>query len=262
MKKTKALFIISLLQVMMIVLTGCQQQTSEGSFFYTYFVNPFVVAIHGIAELFNDNYGVAIIIITILIRLVLMPFMLKQYKNQQQMKSKMEGLKPEMEQIQTKLKQVQDKQEQQQLQQEMLQLYQKHGVNPLNVGCLPILIQMPILMGLFYAIRGSQEISTHSFLWFSLGQPDIWVTAIAGLVYYLQFKVSQKNMTVDQQQQMKIMGLLSPIMIVIFSFSAPAALPLYWVVGGLILIIQSIIGQKLYAPIPIKPTDVTNGSEG
>ncbi len=216
--------------------------------FQTLLVNPFLQAIHGIAVMFNDNYGISIIVITLIIRLILMPFMLKQYKNQQQMKSKMESLKPEMDKIQEKIKKSKDKEEQQVLQQEMMALYRKHGVNPLNMGCLPLLIQMPILMGLYYAIRGSEEIATHSFLWFSLGQPNIGITLIAGIVYYIQIKVTQHSLPEQQQKQMKIMGLLSPIMIIVFSINSPAALPLYWAVGGIFLIFQSFLSRKIYNP--------------
>ena len=169
-----------------------------------------------------------------------MPWMLKQYQKQQSMKGKMDILKPEMEKIQKKLKETKDPTTQKELQQEMMEVYKEHGVNPLNIGCLPMLIQMPILLGFYYAIRGSEEIATHSFLWFNLGQPDLWVTALAGIVYYLQFKVSSSNMPAEQQKQMKFMGLMSPIMIVMVSFQAPAALPLYWTVGGAFLIVQSL----------------------
>ena len=175
-----------------------------------------------------------------------MPLMLRQYKNQQNMKEKMEFLKPEMDQIQKKIKSTKDSAEQKKLQQEMMGLYQKHGVNPLSVGCLPMLIQMPILMGLYYAIKSSSEIASHSFLWFNLGHSDIWITAAAGLIYYLQFKVSQSNMTLEQQKQMKFMGLISPIMIVMFSLNAPSALPLYWTVGGILLIAQNLLARKMY----------------
>lgn len=172
--------------------------------------------------------------------------MLKQYKNQQNMKEKMEILKPEMDEIQKKIKGTKDQAEQRKLQQEMMGLYQKHGVNPLSVGCLPMLIQMPILMGLYYAIRGSAEIASHSFLWFNLGHSDLWITAAAGVIYYLQSKVSMLNMTEEQQKQMKIMGMMSPIMIVMFSLNAPSALPLYWTVGGTFLIIQTLLARKIY----------------
>lgn len=228
------------------LLAGCQTQGNDGGFFNTVFVNPFAVSIHYVGMFFNDNFGIAIIIITLAIRLLLMPLMMKQYKNQQMMKEKMDKLKPEMEDIQKKLKTTKNQKEQQKLQQEMMGLYQKHGVNPLNIGCLPMLIQMPILMGFYYAIRGSEEIATHSFLWFNLGHSDIWITALAGIVYYLQFKVSQASMPAAAQKQMKFMGLLSPIMIVIISLNAPAALPLYWTVGGIFLMFQTWLGRKLY----------------
>ncbi|HWO78464.1 MAG TPA: membrane protein insertase YidC [Bacillus sp. (in: firmicutes)] len=247
MKFTKKILLFALFVMSAGLLTACQQTSSnEAGFFQWFLVNPFIEAIHWIAAVFGDNYGMAIIIITIIIKLILMPLMLKQYKNQQHMKIKMEQLKPEMEEIQKKLRETKTKEEQQKLQQEMFALYRKHGVNPLNMGCLPILIQMPLLLGLYYAIRGSHDIATHSFLWFSLGQPDLLITAIAGIVYYLQFKVSLINLTEEQRKQMKLLGLISPIMIVFISLNAPAALPLYWAVSGLFLIIQSWIGKRLY----------------
>lgn len=235
-------------------IAGCQPQNSNGDgFFQKIFVNPFISSLDGIANVFGDNYGIAIIIITILIRLIIMPFMLKQQKNQQEMKVKMDQVKPEMEDLQRKLKETQNNEEKQKIQQDILKLYQKYGINPLNIGCLPLLIQMPILMGLFYAIKGSEEIASHSFLWFSLGQPDLWVTAIAGILYYVQFRISQTTMPIEQQKQMRFIGFLSPVMIVIFSINAPAALPLYWAVGGLCLIGQVLLGRKLYPPQMVQP---------
>jgi YidC/Oxa1 family membrane protein insertase len=249
----KKLYTMIFILFLPMLLTGCQALTNEGSFFQSTFINPFTWLIHVFAGLTGGSFGLAIILITMLIRLVLLPLMLKQYKNQQNMKEKMEILKPEMDEIQKKLKEMKDPAEQKKLQQEMMGLYQKHGVNPLSVGCLPMLIQMPILMGLYYAISGSTEIASHSFLWFNLGQSDMWITAAAGLIYFLQFKVSMFTMTEDQKKQMKFMGLLSPIMIVMFSLSAPSALPLYWTVGGIFLIVQTLLARKIYVA---KPTSV------
>ncbi|YCA13405.1 membrane protein insertase YidC [Bacillus sp. AK128] len=231
------------------VLSACQSSPGEDNLFQTGLVNPFIQVIDALASVSGDNYGIAIIVITILIRLLIMPFMIKQYKAQQLMKGKMESMQPEMLEIQEKLKNTKDQTERQKLQQEMLSLYKKHDLNPFNMGCLPLLIQMPILMGLFYAIQGSSDIASHSFLWFSLGEPDFFITLIAGVVYYLQFKVTQSTLPSEQQKQMKLLGLLSPIMIIIFSFSAPAALPLYWGVGGLFLVIQSFVTKKIYSSI-------------
>lgn len=250
MKKLKSsLITIVLLMTTTVLLSACSSQPKGGNntgFFHHYFVEPFSLIIKSTANLFNGNYGLAIIIVTLVIRFALMPLMLKQYKNQMNMKVKMEALKPEMDAIQKKMKVEKDPQKKQELQAEMMGLYQKHGVNPLNMGCLPILIQMPILTAFYYAIRSSNEIATHKFLWFSLGHPDIVLTAIAGLVYYFQFRVSQSTMTKEQQNQMKFMGLISPIMIVMVSLNAPAALPLYWVVGGTFLTIQTFISHRLY----------------
>ncbi|OLS34378.1 membrane protein insertase YidC [Bacillus sp. MRMR6] len=247
MKNKGSYKILILLTLAATLLSGCSTQNgSSDGFFHTYFIEPFIVSIHFFGEFFNGNYGLSIIFVTLIIRLILLPLMLKQYKNQMDMKEKMDVLKPELEEIQNKLKTETVTKKKQELQQEMMGLYKKHGVNPLNMGCLPILIQMPILTGFYYAIRGSEEIATHQFLWFNLGHPDIVITIIAGLVYYIQFKVSQTSMPLQQQQQMKFMGLLSPLMIVMFSMSAPAALPLYWSVGGAFLILQTLISRRLY----------------
>jgi YidC/Oxa1 family membrane protein insertase len=257
MKNKRSSLLIIFVAITISLLSACSA-TPDGKsdgFFHTYFVEPFIVSIHFIAEFFNGNYGLSIILVTLIIRLVLMPLMLKQYKNQMAMKEKMDVLKPEMDIIQKKIKEEKDPKKKQELQTEMMGLYQKHGVNPLNMGCLPILIQMPILTGFYYAIRGSEEIASHRFLWFSLGEPDIIITIIAGLIYYFQFKVSQSSMPAQQQQQMKFMGLLSPLMIVMFSISAPAALPLYWAVGGAFLILQTAISRRLYQNN--KKTEVT-----
>ncbi|OCA90786.1 OxaA precursor [Bacillus sp. FJAT-27225] len=244
--KSKLLLLITIILVTISGLAGCSTGSDDTGFFTTYFVNPFTAAIHFLGELFAGNYGLAIIVVTLLIRLALMPLMLKQYKNQLEMKGKMEKMKPEIDELQRKIKAEKDSAKQKELQMQMMGIYQKHGVNPMSMGCLPILIQMPILTGFYYAIRNSPEIASHDFLWLSLGSPDIAITALAGIVYYLQFKVSQSTMTAEQQKQMKVMGLMSPIMIVMFSMNAPAALPLYWAVGGTFLIIQSWISRKLY----------------
>lgn len=225
----------------LLLLAGCQSRSG----FEQYFVDPFASLIHFTAFLFSGSYGIAIIVLTLVIRLVLAPLMMKQYMNQHHMRKKMELIKPEMQTIQKKLKETKDPDEQRKLQIDMMALYKKHQINPLSIGCLPIIIQMPILMGFFYAIRGSKAIASHTFLWFSLGHPDVILTIIAGIAYYLQFKFSQAMLPDDQQQSMRWMGLISPIMIVFFSLRSPAALPLYWSVGGLFLVVQTYVARLM-----------------
>ncbi|MEC1157111.1 membrane protein insertase YidC [Cytobacillus horneckiae] len=239
-----------LLLSLIFVLSGCQSAGgSQDGLFNTYFVQPLISVMDYFAELFHGNYGLSIILVTILIRFAVLPLTVKQTKSSQAMKGKMEQLKPEMEAIQAKLNKTSDPIKKQEIQQQLLGLYQKHGVNPLNIGCLPMLIQMPILMAIYYAIKNSPEIATHGFLWFNLGQSNIIMALIAGAIYYLQFKVSMTQLPKEQQAAMKFMGLLSPVMILAVSVTAPAALPLYWSVSGLFLIIQTVISQKKFKPV-------------
>ena len=106
-KKNVLLAILSILLVML--LSACSSDSGQSSGFFTlYFVEPFTSLIVWTAHLFNDNYGLGIIIVTLLIRFALLPLMLKQYKNQIEMKHKMDALKPEMDLIQKKIKQTKD----------------------------------------------------------------------------------------------------------------------------------------------------------
>lgn len=246
-KKSTLLFMLT---AAVLLLSGCAAVENKEGFFYSVFVQPFDVSLDYLGNLYNGSYGLAIVTITIIIRLILMPFMLKTYKRQQGMKVKMDKMRPEMEDIQARIKATKDKEEQMKLQQEMMGLYKKHDVNPLNMGCLPIVIQMPIIMGLYFAILYSPEVRSHEFLWFNLGTPDVIMTLIAGAVYYVQARISLWTMPEQQQKQMKLFIYISPIMIMFISFTSMAALPVYWAVGGILLIIQTFIGRKFYSANP------------
>ncbi|WP_046173383.1 membrane protein insertase YidC [Domibacillus indicus] len=232
-----------------LLLSGCQSAQTEGHFFHDYLVNPFVELIHWLGEMLG-SYGLAIIVITVAVRLILMPLMLNSMKKQAVMRRKMDIVKPQMMDIQTRLKAAKDQDEQRKIQMEMMNLYKENNINPMAMGCLPMLLQLPVWTGLYYAITISEDIQTHEFLWFQLGQPDIAMAVIAGIMYYIQFRLSMQTMPAEQQQQMKLIGLLSPVMILIFSFNAPAALPIYWSVSGLILIFQSWLGRKYFQNHP------------
>jgi YidC/Oxa1 family membrane protein insertase len=235
-------------------LSGCGQTTApidanSAGWFDHYFVYSFSRLITYFAGLFRGDFGLSIILVTVLIRLALMPLMLRQLKSQATMQSKMKRLQPELKALQEKYKDKgTDPAFRQAQSQEMMQLYRKHQVNPLAIGCLPALLQLPILLGFYYAIRRTPDIASHSFLWFDLGHPDIVLPFLAAAVYFVQFKVSQMGSatTNEQQKQMAFLGLLSPVMMGLFSFAAPAALPLYWTVGGLIVVAQTYIGKRMY----------------
>ena len=173
------------------------------------------------------NYGVAIILMTIVIKILLYPLTVKQIKS---MKA-MQDLQPKMKELQEKFKDKPEK-----LQQEMAALYKNSGVNPL-AGCLPLLAQMPILMGIFFAIRDYSYIGDPTFFWLSnLSVADhIYVLPIISAVTtYIQ----QKQTMNDDNPQTKMMMYFMPIFIGYISINFPSGLVLYWVVSNIAQIIQ------------------------
>lgn len=238
----------------LVILSGCGAQgtidSSTPGFFNHYVVYPFSYLIQHIASFFGDSYGMAVIVMTLLVRIVLLPLMLRQYKGQQGMRQKMSAMQPELNKLKEKYKEK-TPENQAKLQKETMELYSKHQFNPMAIGCLPMLIQMPILTGLYYAIKMTPELAQHSFLWFQLGTPDHILPFLAAAIYYVQFRVSQIGADPAQQKQMGFIGLLSPVLMGIFSFSAPAAVPLYWVIGGLFMIAQTFVSKKLYPALPV-----------
>ncbi len=231
--------IISLISVM-VLLAGCSEInvpiTSESEGFWNhYIVYPLSWLITQIAELFGGNYGWGIIGITILIRLLLLPLMIKQTKSTKAM----QAIQPEMQRLKEKYA-SKDAATQQKLQQETMALFQQHGINPL-AGCLPLLIQMPILIGLYHAIMRTQEIAGDNFLWFDLGEKDPYfiLPIIAGVATFIQQKLMMAGQ--ENNPQMAMMLWMMPIMIVVFAINFPSALSLYWVVGNIFMIAQTLL---------------------
>ena len=162
--------------------------------------------------------------------------MIKQTKSSKSM----QALQPEIANLKEKYS-SKDPETQKKFQTETMALYQKNGVNPV-AGCLPLLIQMPILIGFYHAISRTQAISADSFLWFELGSKDplYLLPIIAALTTFVQQKIMMAD-TSGQNPQMKMMLYIMPVMIFVFALKLPAALPLYWIVGNIFMIIQTIM---------------------
>ena len=180
------------------------------------------------------SYGVAIILLTVAIKLVLYPLTVKQVKS---MKSVQE-IQPKVKALQEKYKDNKEK-----LQSEIAALYKAHKVNPL-AGCLPLVVQMPILMGIFFAIKEYHYEGPTKFLWLDNLQQGTSITDpsdpyfIIPMLCALTTFVQQKQTTTEMTQQNKMMLMFMPVFIGYITITFPAGLGVYWVVSNLVQIIQ------------------------
>ncbi|WP_432775676.1 membrane protein insertase YidC [Brevibacillus gelatini] len=224
-----------MLTMLVLVLSGCNPATAEpigpdaSGFWDKYLVYPLSWLIKESALVLGDNYGLGILIATVIIRLIVLPLMVKQIKSSK----KMQELQPDMQKIREKYKN-----DPQKAQQETMALFQKHGVNPL-AGCLPMLVQMPILIAFYHAIIRTEEIKSQSFLWLTLGEKDPYyiLPIIAAITTYLQSKMM--GQTTQGNPQMQMMLVMMPLMILAIAVTLPSALSLYWVYGNLFTIVQT-----------------------
>jgi YidC/Oxa1 family membrane protein insertase len=216
----------------------------------------FMYAIHS----FVPNWGVSIVIMTICIKLIFWPLTAKASRSQKRMAS-IQGPMAEMKE--------KYKDNPQKMQQETLKLFREHQVNPV-AGCLPLFIQMPIFLGLFYMLRTASELRYEPFLWISdLSQPDT-VMEIAGfplnilplimaVTMFLQMQMMPVNPAADATQQ-KIFKFL-PFVFLIFLYGFSSGLVLYWTVQNILTIVQQKITNsrpdKPLAPAPVAATAKT-----
>ncbi|MBR2763757.1 MAG: membrane protein insertase YidC, partial [Lactococcus sp.] len=180
---------------------------------------------------------------------VILPLGLNQAYKSSYMQEKMRYLKPVLEPIQNRMKNATTNEEKMAAQSELMAAQKENGVSMFgSMGCLPLLIQMPFFSALFYAARYTDGISTATFLGIDLGKSSIVLTLVAGVFYFVQSYLSTIGIDEEQKKQMKTMMFMSPLMIVFFSFSSPAGVTLYWVIGGIFGIIQQVIVTFIIKP--------------
>ncbi|TCS80820.1 membrane protein insertase YidC [Tepidibacillus fermentans] len=234
MRKRSLIFLLIL--GLMLFSTGCSTKgvpDPNNGIWDRYFVYPLSETLNFFAKILFNNYGLSIIVVTIIIRFLVLPLMITQIKSQKAM----QALQPEITKIREKYKDNPQK-----IQEETMKLFQKHNVNPLS-GCLPILIQMPILIAFYHAIMRNPDISAHSFLWLQLGQKDPYyiLPILAAVFTYIQTVMMNTSVATTPQavQQQKIMSIMMPLMILFIGITLPSALALYWVVGNIFTIAQT-----------------------
>ena len=202
------------------------------------------------------NYGISLIILTVLVKLILYPLYFKQIKSTASMSS----IQPKIKAIQEKYKNDKEK-----MNEEMAKITKDENFNPMG-GCLPMLIQLPIIWGLFTLFRNpikyiadeNMIFAVHqSFLWIKdLGQPDLWILPIAAAVStYISFAMTQQltgqnEMMGGQGKSMNmIMKYFFPLSILWLARAYPAGLAIYWAGGQFIQIFLNIRMNKFRAKL-------------
>lgn len=224
------------LGLLVLLLTACgkpQDLTGERTGIWTkYFVGPLSDTLDWFANVLWGEYGLSILVVTIIIRFIILPLTLRQYKSSKAM----QALQPELAKIKQKFKDDAKKQ-----QEETMKLFQKNGVNPL-AGCLPIFVQMPILIALYNAIMYNPYISGHTFLWLQLSEKDPYyiLPIIAAITTFVQQKVMMALQPSSMNNpSMNMLLYIFPVMIFVMSMSFASALPLYWVYSNIFTIVQT-----------------------
>ena len=214
-----------------------------GGWMVSWFNRWVVIPVFDFLGRFIDNYGIIILLLTLLVKLLLSPLTIKSYKST----AKMQALRPEIQQINEKYPKKEDAMKKQQA---MMNLYQKAGVSPMG-GCLPMLLQMPILFAMFRFFPASVELRQQSFLWaddlssydsaihFSdlplIGDHISLFALLMAASMYVYSKMNSAQMGDNGMPGMKFMSLyLMPIMMFFICNSLPAALSYYYFLSNLI----------------------------
>jgi YidC/Oxa1 family membrane protein insertase len=191
------------------------------------------------------NYGVAIIVLTLLVRILFWPV---THKSTESMR-KMSALQPQIKALQAKFKD-----NPQRMQQETMKLYKENKVNPLG-GCVPMLVQIPVFIALFTVLRSAVELRFAPFLWISdLSEPEnllagmipvIGSLNILPLLMVATMFIQQKlTPAAGDPQQQKMMAIMMPLMMLIFFYTMPSGLVLYWTTSQVSMIVQLLVRKE------------------
>ena len=254
MKSIKRIALSIMGVAMLLVLTGCVQiDKATGKPIgpvWDFLGAPMGEAIKYFATDKGLGFGVAIIIVTIIVRLIILPLGIYQSWKATLHSEKMNALKHVLEPHQTRLKEATTQEEKLEAQQALFAAQKEHGISMFGgVGCFPLLIQMPFFSAIYFAAQHTEGVSEASFLGIALGSPSWILIACAGILYYVQSLLSLHGVEDEtQREQLKKMIYMSPMMIVMFSIFSPASVTLYWVVGGFMMILQQFIVNYIIRP--------------
>lgn len=250
-KSTKRLLAaLALVTVFALVLSGCATQTTQKptpishnssnwwDAWVVYYLSQFVL---WIAKVCGGSYGWAIIIFTVIIRVILLPLNAVQINSTR----KMQEIQPELKALQEKYS-SKDLETRNKLNEETQKLYKEAGVNP-YAGCLPMVIQLPVMWALYQAIWRTPELQNGKFLWMDLGKPDPYyiLPILAAVFTFLSSYIATLSVPKSSQTTMtKMMSYVMAIMVGIWAIIFQSAISLYWVISNLFQVGQTLVLQN------------------
>ena len=247
-KNVKRLLVLLTVVALAVVLTGCAStgtlkpvSHTSGSWWdrwVIYYMSTFLL---WLSKLIGNNYGWAIIIFTIIVRLILYPLSAIQIKST----TKMQKIQPEIDALRKKYP-GSDTETRTLLSQETNKLYKEAGINP-YAGCLPLIIQMPVMLALYGAIAQTPQLMTGHFMWMDLGKPDpYYIMPILSMVLtFASTYISQLSMPKESQTlSSKIMTYGMSIMVGVMGIYFQSAIVVYWVISNLFQVVQTFILQN------------------
>nr|WP_225209149.1 YidC/Oxa1 family membrane protein insertase [Lactobacillus delbrueckii] len=241
---------LALVTVFALVLSGCATQTTQKptpishnssnwwDAWVVYYLSQFVL---WIAKVCGGSYGWAIIIFTVIIRVILLPLNAVQINSTR----KMQEIQPELKALQEKYS-SKDLETRNKLNEETQKLYKEAGVNP-YAGCLPMVIQLPVMWALYQAIWRTPEMQNGKFLWMDLGKPDpYYILPILATVFtFLSSYIATLSVPKSSQTTMtKMMSYVMAIMVGIWAIVFQSAISLYWVISNLFQVGQTLVLQN------------------
>ena len=219
------------------------------TFWTSVFVKPLAWVIIQIGNLLKNNYALSLIIVTILIRLILLPFTISGLKQSERIKKAQDKLNK----LEKKYANKNDQQSMMMKSQEIMAIYKEYNINPF-AGCLVSFLQIPLFFAFYEALNRLPVLFEGKFLGLHLGMTPLmgantgaWyyllLPVIVGIVTYFSFKMSRAQMG-DQAKQMNMMFNIMIIMIFITSFSMSTSIILYWIISSAFSIVQTLIIKR------------------
>ncbi len=222
--------------LLLFVLTACgtgKVSANSTGIWDRYIVYTFSRAIEFLSF---GNSGIGIILFTLIIRFILLPLMHFQNKSMR----KTQELQPKLKALQEKYS-SKDPDTQRTLKEEQQKLYDENGVNPF-AGCLPLLIQMPIMMALWQSISRYPVLTEGNFLWLKLGEKDPYyiLPVLAALFTFISSKLTTMSQ-LENNSSTKIMNYFMPVMILFMGVNLASGLSLYWVISNAFQVGQTLL---------------------